>query len=415
MTLTRDSKPDAPARSIRFEKKREEILSAAGALFNRHGLRDATLTVIASEIGLNLKSLRYYFERREDLVSAAFLRAIERFGAIVDRARTAGGVEARVRAVVHGYFEQQARIRRGEEAEVVHFGDLRALAGEHLEVVGAAYVDLFRAIRRLVADKRDTGPAERRNANAHYLMSQLLWSVVWVGNHAVADYARAAERFADILCQGIAADASRRLPVVPAMVAPFEESDRLSRASFLRAATTLVNDLGYRGASVDRISALLNVTKGAFYHHNDNRDDLIVACFQRTFDIVREAQDLALAEEADGLSHVALATVALVARQTRAEGVLLRTSALTAIGPELRVAMERRLSRSTWRFGDMLNDGLADGSVRICDIRIAGEVVTATINSAQELSRWAPKATADDAALLYVRPLIHGLVRSASE
>ena len=47
--------------------------------------------------------------------------------------------------------------------------------------------------------------------------------------------------------------------------------------AFLKAATRQINEHGYRGASVDRISASLNVTKGAFYHHNEAKDDLVAA------------------------------------------------------------------------------------------------------------------------------------------
>ena len=96
-----------------------------------------------------------------------------------------------------------------------------------------------------------------------------------------------------------------------------------------------------------------------------------------------------------------------------AEGALLRTSALTAIGPELRTEMARRLTLLTWRFADMLNDGMSDGSVRVCDIRIASEMVTAMINSAQELQRWVPSADASNAATLYIRPLLDGFLASA--
>ena len=37
------------------------------------------------------------------------------------------------------------------------------------------------------------------------------------------------------------------------------------------------------------ISARLNVTKGSFYHHNDAKDDLVVECFQRSFETMRRS------------------------------------------------------------------------------------------------------------------------------
>ena len=64
------------------------------------------------------------------------------------------------------------------------------------------------------------------------------------------------------------------------------------------AATELVNEQGYRGASVDRISARLNLTKGAFYHHHENKLDLIAACFERSFGVLRHV--LQAAEQAQG-------------------------------------------------------------------------------------------------------------------
>ena len=392
----------------RFFKRREDILNAAGVVINRYGLRDATLSVVAGEIGLNLKSLRYYFARKEDLVVAAFERSIALHREVVATAvADADTPETRIRRFVADYFAMRARIARGEQAAFAHFGDLRALAAPNAETVFRDYGLLFRQIRALFGEARDRA---RLNADTHMLLSQLLWSVIWLSAYVPEDYPRVAERFTDILLGGIV-----RRPLVlppPTRPAAFPGSspDRLGPESFLRAATALINEQGYRGASVDRISALLGVTKGAFYHHNDNRDALVVACFERSFDLIRAAQDQAMAMPCDGAAKVAAATVALVTRQMVPEGTMLRTSALTAIGLDLRVEMQRRMSGLTCRFADMLNDGLIDESVRPCDMRIASEMITATINSAEELQRWVRGANADNAADLYVRPLLNGLL-----
>ena len=68
------------------------------------------------------------------------------------------------------------------------------------------------------------------------------------------------------------------------------DAPETQRETFLTAATRLINQRGYRGASVEKISAELNVTKGSFYHHNDAKDELVVACFERTFDVMRRVQ-----------------------------------------------------------------------------------------------------------------------------
>jgi AcrR family transcriptional regulator len=55
---------------------------------------------------------------------------------------------------------------------------------------------------------------------------------------------------------------------------------RNPRGEFLRMATLTINQRGYKGASVHRIASGLNVTKGSFYHHNEAKDDLVLACFE---------------------------------------------------------------------------------------------------------------------------------------
>jgi AcrR family transcriptional regulator len=394
----------------RFEARKQDILDSAGGLFNMHSLRDATLSVIASEIGLNLKSLRYYFEKKEDLVSAAFLHSISLHQQLVDDAAKIGHFEERIRHFLDSYFALLAKVARSEIPEFVHFGDIRALNDPHLTIVGSAYVGLWRATRALFDNMPHPITPDQRSAYAQMLLSQLHWSVVWIWNYVPEDFARVADRMADVLLHGLAAQRTDLSSAAAAIPTPFLDTDKLSQESFLRAATELINDMGYRGASVDRISATLKVTKGAFYHHNETRDQLVVACFERTFDIVREAQDLAMAQEMNGLFHVAAASVSLVSRQMLPEGALLRTSALTAVCPELRKEMQRRLTLSTYRFADMLNDGLVDGSVRLCDMRVASEMVTGMINSAQELQRWVQSATLQNAAQLYVWPLFYGLL-----
>lgn len=403
--------PDAsspPPPPTRYDRRKEAIVNAAAALINRLGLRDTTLAVVAAEIGLNLKSLRHYFARREDLVAAAFLRSIALHHALVDEAMAAPDPASLIRRFVAGYFAMHARVVRGKQPPFVYFGDLRGLTSPQLEAVGAEYNQLFRSLRTMLRGTRAIDRATL-NAHAHMLLSQLLWSVVWMSDYLTEDLPRVADRFTDILLSGMAARqvdlAACPLPPLP----PSRERERLSQESFLRADTELINAQGYRGAAVDRISSQLNVTKGAFYHHNDTRDTLVVACFDRTFGFIRAAQDAALASGLDNLGRVAAAAASLVDRQMSPEGVLLRTSGLTAVGPELRGELVARMALFTTRFAGMLNDGLADGSVRGCDVRIAAEMVTAMINSAEELDRWVPNLDRANASAIYVRPLLVGL------
>jgi AcrR family transcriptional regulator len=57
-----------------------------------------------------------------------------------------------------------------------------------------------------------------------------------------------------------------------------------ARARLLDAAERLLSERGYRGASVDLVSAAAGVTKGAFYHHFASKDELFLGLLEDRFD-----------------------------------------------------------------------------------------------------------------------------------
>ncbi|WP_348752188.1 TetR/AcrR family transcriptional regulator, partial [uncultured Aquincola sp.] len=163
--------------------------------------------------------------------------------------------------------------------------------------------------------------------------------------------------------------------------------------------------------SVDKISARLNVTKGSFYHHHDNKEDLITECFERSFSVLRQALRLAAQAEGDGGARAAAAGRALVRFQLSAQGPLLRASATSALPDQAhRDTVRTTLHRLTQRMAGLLVQGVVDGSVRPLDTQMAAQVLVGGINAAAELHRWVPDARVDSVAELYARPLFQGLL-----
>ena len=185
--------------------------------------------------------------------------------------------------------------------------------------------------------------------------------------------------------------------------------DSATREAYLRAATRLVNQHGYHGASVDRIAAVLQLTKGSFYHHHETKEELIAACFERTFGVMRAAQAAALAASGSGLDRLALACRALLAFQMSPEGPLLRVTAWTGLPDPLRSETRRTMGRLGERFATLVIDGMDDGSVRVVDPSIAAQVINGMVNAAAELERWARGITAANVFELYAMPVFTGL------
>jgi len=188
---------------------------------------------------------------------------------------------------------------------------------------------------------------------------------------------------------------------------PISHRER-ARDTFLKAATRLINQNGYRGASVEKISAQLNVTKGSFYHHNEAKDDLVVACFDRSFDIMKRLQSAAMRESGTQWQQLCAAAAALVEFQVSDSGPLLRTSSISALPENIRQDMLNQWNRVSDRFSAMISDGIAEGSIRPIDAVIAAQLLNATLNASASI-RLDRDADRDQAAALYAKPILMGL------
>lgn len=401
----------APRQTRRYAQKRDAILHAAAALINEAGVKGTTLADVARSVGLMTNSVTYYYRRKEDLAAACFLHTIGVLDGLVARAEAAPDGPARLALLLDLVVAHRAAMAAGEEPDIAVLNDVRALPAPQAESVFAAYNALFRRLRGWFDEEGLDRPD--RNARTHLLLSVMHSTRLWIHRYEPRDYARAGARMTDLLTRGMAAPGSAWRPGLLPEPAPPEESE-VSPEAFLRAATILINQQGYRGASVEKISGLLKVTKGSFYHHNDNKDDLVANCFARSFAQIRAVQDAADAGGGSGWDRICTASATLVRSQLGPGGPLLRVTAFSALPEALRTETRRTMNRLTERFGFCLVDGMADGSVRPLDAGIAAQLVSSMVNAAAELPAWVPGVTPDNAAELYARPLFLGLFGPAA-
>ena len=424
----------APAlTTVRFQGMREALLVAAARQFNAQGVRGATLGDIAASVGLVTTSLTYYYRKKEDLATACFLRAIAAYDSLAIEAAAAADVPTRVQCFFDGLARWLADIDAGRRPPLMMFSDIRALPEAQAATVFTAYTDLFRRLRSLLVGPPTAALGrDDFNARAHLLLSAANWLRGTIHHHEADTYPRVAAQVADILLHGLAApgqpgpvDGDGAAVVVDGANAAdgTDGTDRADRAAnagddtadaFLRAATELVNEQGYRGASVDRISARLNLTKGAFYHHHENKLDLIAACFERSFAVQRQVLLAAGQAAGSGWARTSSAAAALVQFQLSPRGPLLRITATSALPDEAhRAQVLRSLQRLNERFAGLLVDGLVDGSIRPLHPTMAAQLLAANLNAAAELRRWVPGIQPASVTRCYTRPALLGLLCGA--
>jgi AcrR family transcriptional regulator len=331
------------------------------------------------------------------------------FHALLSAAEREATAADRVACLISRFIERDAAVRRGEATPLASFSSMRALEGEHYARVSHDYKEMFRRVRALLdsPDLTALGKAAR-TMRTLALLEQLYWANAWLADYDIEDFPRIAARMTDIVLHGLAPAGAEFRPGRVALRPVGWDSDA-AKESFLLAATREINAHGYSGASVERISASLNVTKGAFYHHNDAKDDLVAACFRRSFGIIRDAQRQVRGQGPDEWWRLTTAVSELVRFQVCAEGPLLRTAVLSSMPREHQVEILNLSFKTARQFAAMISDGISEGSVRAVDPIIAAHLLNAAINAAADL-RWR-NSPANRDALVYARPLFCGILQ----
>ena len=370
--------------TTRFEVRREAILQSATREILRKGLRGLTFAGVAESLGLVPTGIMYYFKTKAELAVAVVGRAIERFDRLVDEALEAGPDVSPVEAFIDAYLTYREKVERGAAPEIVTFDEIPALSDPS---VGEAYYIMFRRIRSLLP----VSPGETRQTRTirtQILMSQIAFTRAWLFQWRPSDYSRVARSMKGLLMRGLARTpgplpAPHHLTILP----PPGNPETAAQEQFLRAVTLLINKEGYYGASVHRISASLNLNKRSFYHYNDNKDELVAACFEATFDIMWRAVDAAEATGANGLEVLVSLFASLIELHLTGQH-LLRTSMVATVPQEMQWSLLGRLRRITIRFESILSVGMADGSIRPVDVSITAQMLTAAINAAADVRFW---------------------------
>jgi AcrR family transcriptional regulator len=398
--------------TARYTRKKQAIIAAACEILNRDGIKGMTLASVAARVGLITTSVTYYFKKKEDLAVACLREGIERFEALFDEALREATPHARLLKLIDLWLDLRRRIDLGEAPALPVFNDLRALQKPQRTIIFDAYLQYAAKVRSLFSGPGLEWIDERgATARAQILLEELYWAVAWLPRYDIEDYGRIRDRMFDLFVNGLAPTDARwqpqSLPLNDILGSGEQESG--AGEAFLIAATRLINERGYRGASVEKISARLNVTKGSFYHHNEAKDDVVVECFDRTFETMRRIQRAVMERGDDHWQQLSNAAAALIEYQLSERGPLLRTSALSAVPEPIRRDMVHASDRVSDRFASIISDGIAGGSIRAVDPFIAAQMLTAVLNAAADIRFWLPEVTAQEAIELYTKPLMMGM------
>ena len=390
------------------EDRTAQILQVAALLMLERGLKGMTQADVAERAGMKATNLTHYFRKKEDIAFACLAQTMDHIEARIEQAEREPDAPARVSTFIRLAIEHEKGVREKRIPALAPLSDLRAISEPGQRLLVARFMSLFNRVKGIFPAVEDANSRALRTARTHVLIEVLLWLPAWILRYSATDYDRVHHRIVEILTHGLSSAGATWAPLAfDARDAEAEEG--AARRGFLMAATRLINQRGYHGASVDLIVSEAKVTKGSFYHHLEAKDDLVTACFLDSLATISRAQHRTDDLAGTHLQKLQSAVAALLELQLSDGDQLLRTSALQGMPTDLLRAALDRSNRAAGRFADMVIDAMSEGSVRAVDPVVASQMLMAAINGAYELRGWAGKLERSKAVELYASTLFDGL------
>jgi len=159
---------------------------------------------------------------------------------------------------------------------------------------------------------------------------------------------------------------------------------QLQRDRMLRAAAHCFNQKGYSGTSLKDVADRLGLTDPALYYYVRNKEELVYLCYVRAAEVGREAMQLATSQGENGFDKVMLYLRHHVDFMVGERGPIAIMSEIPSLKPEHRKEVLELSRKHSAAFEALIEEGIADGSVAPCDVRMTGNAIMGAVN-------WIPK------------------------
>lgn len=391
--------PAAPRKSPsayvakKLSKRREALLDTASALFNARGIGGTGLAEVAEQLGLARASLYHYVRDRTELVHQCYARSCEITARDLQVASEADTGLERLLAFVEAAMTPQRR-------PLAVLSELPSLPVSIQETIRAADDRNRAQLRNFVQQGAQDGSLRPLDAEVvtQCLLGMLAWSQLlphWQSRIASsADIRRRARNaIVDTLSHGLANDADHQLTCdlrverfLPALDNPFDKTAaaQQKRDSLLAVASKLFNRHGIESTSIDRIAEALGVTKGSIYHHFKDKSELVLRCYERTFDLYDAFAEAALHRSGNGFDAALINGHLNIQAQAGRVSPLMPQVGFEAVPESRRSDFKRRASQINRQMAGLLQRGTAEGVSRPCDAPMVTHVSAGAFG-------WVPK------------------------
>lgn len=164
-----------------------------------------------------------------------------------------------------------------------------------------------------------------------------------------------------------------------------DEIHDAKRRAVLREAAASFNRIGFHATTLEEIARRLGVTKAALYHYFPNKNALLKACFEEVMAGAFENLEAAKAMGANGRERLKLVFMGYLQQLIDALTVAIVVMEDSTLTPQEREAVHATRDRFERALRELVEEGIADGSIVPCDPKL---VVLAMLGAVNWVPRW---------------------------
>ena len=192
-----------------------------------------------------------------------------------------------------------------------------------------------------------------------------------------------------------------------------DEQYGLKRQALIREAARAFGRRGFHSTSLDDVAQALNVTKPALYYYVQSKHELLYECHMLALNLGDEALAWGREQGRTGLERLCLFLRRYIELLAGEAGVSAMLQDHAALRPEDKASVQARRVEVDRVLRTMVADGIADGSIRACNPKMAVFWFMGAVNG---ISRWynseGPQ-TGSEIAETFVSFIAQGLGSSA--
>jgi len=385
------------SKTIQHDHKYKTILSAASDLFNIYGTRGTTLVQVAKKLNLTKTSLYYYVKNKEDLVYQCYRNTCAEMQAMLDQALAIKGNSAtKLEHLLELNFNCWTDIIDGKRGHLAGLTEIASLSTKHQQEISEYYRHFVISLIKLLEEGKADGSFKSfaSRETSHAIWGAIFWLPVWLHQIKPEQRVMAFTQWSDTIKYGLKnTDSSFLFPELMLKTetkAPTgfdrDEINRQKQEAFFKAGTRFFNQKGFKGTSLDELASSLGVTKGAFYYHIKNKDDLLIKCFNRTVRIEQEILETTAQLSGTAIDKLAIAAQRLFAVQVGNEGPLIRYANMWSLALDTRQKVEQELKSVQTLMAGLIQAGFEDGSLTPKLSLVAEHIMLGAIESIPELA-----------------------------